>query len=124
MIALIYLFICFVNTATKTEQIISMMNWNSSTSKLNQYFIFSSSDGVFLAEANTANKSKHCGINTKNKVKKMKLISYQTMPVGPPAPRWLDQSLQASPQLPTSYWPAAGSLAATHTDKLFFRIIS
>lgn len=43
------------------------------------------------------------------------------MPAGPPAPQWQDQNLQASPLLPSSYWPGAGSLAATH-QVLIFRI--
>lgn len=39
-------------------------------------------------------------------------ISYQTMLVGPLAPRWLGRSLQASLRHPSSCWPGAGSLAA------------
>lgn len=48
------------------------------------------------------------------------VISYQTMPVAPPAPRWRGRSLRASPRLPSSYWPAAGSPAATHRDGELF----
>lgn len=50
------------------------------------------------------------------------VFSYQTKPAALPAPRWPGRSLPASPQPPSSYWPATGSRAGTDRQADTMRI--